>query len=153
MIIDVSFPRNVETEVSELPGVELYDIDGLRGKAEENLLKRRAEIRNAEKIITAELDSLGSHIKEMRADELLGRLYNKYAEMKEREVHKALNRLSSGKEPAEVVLQDLADVMTRKFLADPTEVLKDACREGDEEILEIVQGIFRLDGAIYVSSK
>ena len=153
MIIDVSFPRNVETEVSELPGVELYDIDGLRGKAEENLLKRRAEIRNAEKIITAELDSLGSHIKEMRADELLGRLYNKYAEMKEREVHKALNRLSSGKEPPEVVLQDLADVMTRKFLADPTEVLKDACREGDEEILEIVQGIFRLDGAIYVSSK
>jgi glutamyl-tRNA reductase len=153
MIIDVSFPRNVEMEVSELPGVELYDIDGLRGKAEENLLKRRAEIRNAEKIITAELDSLGSHIKEMRADELLGRLYNKYAEMKEREVHKAMNRLSSGKEPAEVVLQDLADVMTRKFLADPTEVLKDACREGDEEILEIVQGIFRLDGVIYVSSK
>jgi len=153
MIIDVSFPRNVEAEVAELPGVELYDIDGLKGKAEENLLKRRAEIRNAEKIITAELDSLGSHIKEMRADELLGRLYNKYAEMKEREVHKALNRLSSGKEPAEVVLQDFADVMTRKFLADPTEVLKDACREGDEEILEIVQGIFRLDGAIYVPSK
>lgn len=153
IIIDVSFPRNVEAEVAELPGVEYFDIDGLRGKAEENLLKRRAEIRSAEKIITSELEALGSRLKEMRADELLGRLYHKYAEMKEREVRKALNRLSSGKEPAEVVLQDLADVMTRKFLADPTEVLKGACREGDEEILEIVQDIFRLEGAINVSSK
>lgn len=153
MIIDVSFPRNVESEVTDVDGVELYDIDGLRGKAEQNLLKRRAEIRGAEKIIATELESLAAHLKEMRADVLLGRLYGKYAELKEREVRKALNRLSSGKEPAETVLQDLADVMTRKFLADPTEVLKDACREGDEEILEIVQGIFRLDGVINVSSK
>lgn len=153
IIIDVSFPRNVESEVIEVPGVELYDIDGLRGKAEENLLKRRAEIRNAEKIIAMELESVGARIKEMRADALLGRLYGKYAEIKEREVRKALNRLSSGHEPAEAVLQDLADVMTRKFLADPTEVLKGACREGDEEILEIVQDIFRLDGVVHVPSK
>jgi glutamyl-tRNA reductase len=153
IIIDVSFPRNVELEVAEIPGVEYFDIDGLRGKAEENLLKRRAEIRSAEKIIAMELDSLGAHMKEMRADALLGQLYGKYAEMKEREVHKALNRLYSGKEPAEVVLQDLADVMTRKFLADPTEVLKDACRDGDEEILEIAHDIFRLDGVTNVPSK
>jgi glutamyl-tRNA reductase len=153
IVIDVSFPRNVEAEVADMPGVELFDIDGLRGKAEENLLKRRAEIRNAEKIIALELESLATRMKEMRADELLGRLYGKYSEMRDREVHKALNRLSSGKEPAEAVLQDLADVMTRKFLADPTEVLKDACREGDDEVIETIQDIFRLDGAIYVSSK
>ncbi|MDW5562479.1 MAG: glutamyl-tRNA reductase [Methanomassiliicoccus sp.] len=153
IVIDVSFPRNVEAEVAELPGVEYFDIDGLRGKAEENLLKRRAEIRSAEKIITSELESVGAHIKEMRANELLGRLYGKYAEMKEREVRKALNRLSSGKEPADAVLQDLADVMTKKFLADPTKVLKEAFREGDEEIIEIIEGIFRLDGVINVSSK
>ncbi|MBI0584286.1 MAG: glutamyl-tRNA reductase [Methanomassiliicoccus sp.] len=153
MIIDVSFPRNVETEVAEVPGVELYDIDGLRGKAEENLLKRRAEIRNAEKIIGLELESLGRRIKEMKADEVLGRLYGKYTELKEREVRKAMNRLTSGKEPAEAVLKDLADVMTSKFLADPTEALKDACRNGNEDIFGSVQILFGLEGEIIVPRK
>ena len=41
-----------------MPGVDLYDIDGLRGIAEENILRRRAEIRSAETIIAEELDSL-----------------------------------------------------------------------------------------------
>jgi glutamyl-tRNA reductase len=150
VIIDVSFPRNVEVEVADVPGVELYDIDGLRGKAEENLLKRRAEIRGAERIISQELESLGRRIKEMKADELLGRLYGKYSELKEREVQKAMNRLLSGKEPAEAVLKDLADVMTSKFLADPTEALKDACRNGNEDIFQTVQVLFRLEGEMIV---
>lgn len=153
MVIDVSFPRNVEPQVSGVPGVELFDIDGLRGKAEENLLRRRAEIRNAEAIIASELSSLGKRIKEMKADEILSRLYGKYSEIREREVQKALNRLASGSEPAEEVLRDLAQAMLKRFLADPTKVLKDACREGEIDIIEIMQEIFRLEGALDVSSK
>jgi glutamyl-tRNA reductase len=153
IIIDVSFPRNVEFAVGQVPGVELYDIDGLRGKAEENLLKRHAEIRSAERIIALELDALSSRIKEMKADELLGQLYGKYSALKDREVRKALNRLSSGREPPEMVLQDLADVMTRKFLADPTAALKEACREDHEDIFTSMQELFRLGGGSIVPRK
>ncbi|OPY27500.1 MAG: Glutamyl-tRNA reductase [Methanomassiliicoccales archaeon PtaU1.Bin030] len=153
LIIDVSFPRNVEPQVAELEGVELYDIDGLRGKAEENLLRRRSEIRGAELIISQELESLGARMKEMKADEILGRLYGKYFSLRDREVRKALNRLSSGREPAEVVLKDFADVITRKFLADPTVALKDACREGNEDVFEKVQSLFKLEGATIVPTE
>jgi len=153
LIIDVSFPRNVEPQVAELEGVELHDIDGLRGKAEENLLRRRSEIRSAELIISQELESLGARMKEMRADEILGRLYGKYFSLRDREVRKALNRLRSGREPAEVVLKDFADVITRKFLADPTVALKDACREGNEDFFEKVQSLFKLEGATIVPTE
>jgi glutamyl-tRNA reductase len=61
-----------------------------------------------------------------------------------------MNRLLSGKEPAEAVLKDLADVMTSKFLADPTEALKDACRNGNEDIFQTVQVLFRLEGEMIV---
>lgn len=153
MIIDVSFPRNVEAEVAQLDGVELYDIDGLRGKAEENMIKRRAEMRSAENIIALELEALSSRMKEMRADDTLGRLYGKYSEIRDREVRKALRRLSSGGEDPESVLKDLADVMTKKFLADPTEALKKACREGDEDLIDTAQGLFKLEGATIVPRK
>jgi glutamyl-tRNA reductase len=153
LIIDVSFPRNVEAEVAEVPGVELHDIDGLRGIAEDNILRRRAEMRNAEHIIGEELDSLEGRMKEMRADELLGRLYLKISEIKEREVRKALQRLSSGKEPADAVLVDLDNVMISKFLADPTASLKAASREGDLEMLEIVYDLFKLEGGSIVPRK
>lgn len=153
IIIDVSFPRNVDAAVASVPGVQLIDIDGLRGMAEENIMRRKEEMRAAEKIITSELDALESRMKEMRADHLLGRLYVKMDEIKEREVRKAVNRLTCGQEPADAVLRDFANVMTSKFLADPIEALKHASREGDVEVFEIVRDLFKLEGESYVSRK
>jgi len=153
LIIDVSFPRNVEPDVSKVEGVELHDIDGLRGIAEENILRRKAEIRSAELIIAQELESLERHIDEMKADELLGRLYIKVNEMKEREVRKALNRLAAGKDPAEAVVADLANAMTNRFLADPTDALKSASRDGDLDMFEIAQALFKLEGGVIVPRK
>jgi glutamyl-tRNA reductase len=153
IIIDVSFPRNVDPAVSAVPGVQLIDIDGLRGMAEENIVRRREEMRAAEKIIAAELESLESRMKEMRIDRLLGQLYTKMDELKEREVRKALNRLACGQEPADAVLRDFANVITSRFLADPIDVLKHASREGDTEMCEVVQDLFKLEGGSHVPRK
>lgn len=153
IIIDISFPRNVDVAVASVPGVQLIDIDGLRGMAEENIMRRKEEMRAAEKIITAELEALESRMKEMRVDHLLGRLYVKMDEIKEREVRKAVNRITCGQEPADAVLRDFANVMTSRFLADPIEALKQASREGDIEMFEIVRDLFKLEGESYVSRK
>lgn len=153
VVIDVSFPRNVEPQVAEVPGVELYDIDGLRGVAEVNIMQRKAEIKNAELIIADELESLDARIKEMRADELLSRLYFKFNSLKDREMRKAANRLAAGTEPPASVLADFANSLTKKFLADPTEVLKEASRTGDVEMLEIVGELFKVEDDNIVSRK
>ncbi len=153
IIIDVSFPRNIEPEVALVPGVELYDIDGLRGKAEENYLRRRAEVRAAKKIISLELDALEDRIKELRADDLISQLYCRFNSLKEREVSKALNRLAAGNEPAEKVLSDFASSLTNKILADPTAMLKEASRMGDMETFALVGEIFKMEGAIVVPKK
>ena len=153
IIIDVSFPRNVELEVGSIPGVELYDIDGLRGKAEENYLRRRDEVRGAEKIVAAELDGLGDRIREMCADEIISQLYVKFNSLKEREVHKALNRLAAGTESTEKVLNDFASSMINKFLADPTTMLKEASRGGDMQALALAGDMFGMGGKIDVSKE
>ncbi len=153
IVIDVSFPSNVDPLVSTVPGAQLIDIDGLRGLAEENILRRKEEITAAEHIITEELDILERRMKEMRVDQLLGRLCLKMDELKEREVRRAMNRLNAGHDTAETVLRDFANVMTSKFLADPMEALKNASREGDTEMFSIVQGLFKLEGESYVPRK
>jgi glutamyl-tRNA reductase len=153
IVIDVSFPRNVEPEVGAIPGVELYDIDGLRGKAEENYLRRRDEVRSAERIVAAELDGLGERIREMHADELISQLYVRFNSLKEREVRKALNRLAAGTEPAEDVLNDFAGSMINKLLADPTKMLKEASRDGDVQTLSLVGEMFRMEGNADVPDK
>ena len=152
LVIDVSFPRNVALDIQELPGVKLFDIDGLRGVAEENILRRKGEIRNAENIIADELGLLDRSLDEMRAGIMLSRLYRKFNEIREREVAKASNRLASG-EDAHEVIDDFARSLMNRFLADPTEVIKCATREGDDRLLATTKELFKIEGDEGVSGE
>jgi glutamyl-tRNA reductase len=49
--IDLSVPRNVETEVGDMEHVHVYDIDALNHVIENNLEKRKGEIEMAEQMI------------------------------------------------------------------------------------------------------
>lgn len=51
LIIDLSIPYNVETTVSELPGVSLINVDELSRLKDETLMNRKAEMPKARSII------------------------------------------------------------------------------------------------------
>ncbi len=121
--------------------------------AGENILRRKDEIKSAEGIIGQEIASFETRMREMRADQLLSRLYSKFNSLKEKEIHKAVNRLAAGNEPPEAILADFANSLTNRFLADPTESLKQALRQGDLEILEIMEELFKIEGESYVPGK
>lgn len=152
LVIDVSFPRNVALDIQEVPGVQFFDIDGLRGVAEENLMRRKSEIRNAERIISDELDLLNTSLEEMRAGLMLSRLYRKFNDIREREVVKASHRLAAG-EDAQEVIDDFARSLMKRFLADPTEVIKGATRQGDHHLLDITKELFKIEGEEGVSGE
>jgi glutamyl-tRNA reductase len=150
IIIDVSFPRNVAPDVGEIEQVELYDIDGLRGIAQANLLARKTEISNAERIISREMALLDQKLEEMRGSELIGALYKKYHQMKENEIRKAINRLNGGNDDPEEVMEEFANALTKKFLAEPTQMLKEASREGNKEVMELVRDLFKIEEGLDV---
>jgi glutamyl-tRNA reductase len=50
-IIDIAVPRDVDSDVNEMEGVYLYDIDSIRSVAEQSLALRRQQIAVAESII------------------------------------------------------------------------------------------------------
>lgn len=143
VIIDISFPRNVEAEIDSLDGVRLYDIDGLRGVAKEHMVSRNIEIRNAELIVTQELELLEKRLDEMRASELISTLHLKYNNIKERELRRALNRMNGNGEHQKI-LDEFATSLTKRFLADPTASIKDASREEKEEMLDLARLLFKV---------
>ncbi len=100
VIVDLAVPRDVDPEVTSLPGVTLIDVDGLRPVIEERLDVRREAIPDVEAIITRSLDrfvrwydarfalpaiaSLAQKAEAIRAAEL-ERLFARCPEMTQRE--------------------------------------------------------------------
>ena len=64
-IVDLAVPRDVEPEAGHLPGVRLYNIDGLRGLADLHREQRREDFDAAEALVTAMVDEYG---RERRVD-------------------------------------------------------------------------------------
>ncbi|MEA1997804.1 MAG: glutamyl-tRNA reductase, partial [Euryarchaeota archaeon] len=56
LIIDIANPKDVETRVGDIGGVELYNLDSLYEISEENLKKRLSEVDKVEGIIDEEVE-------------------------------------------------------------------------------------------------
>ena len=58
VLIDLSIPNNIETSVTELPGIQLVNVDGLSKINDATLKKRTAEVPKAKAILAAQLTEL-----------------------------------------------------------------------------------------------
>ncbi|MGQ0535689.1 MAG: glutamyl-tRNA reductase [Methanobacteriota archaeon] len=144
VLIDISIPRNIAPDVQEIPGVTLYDMEGLRGVAEENLERRREEADRAARIVDGELELLRARLKEQAADDVLRALHARLDAIASRELAKAHRKAKLSAHQKEVVEAMLASALA-KALADPTRSLKAAARAGREDLLTAAAEIFRLE--------
>ena len=148
LIIDIANPRDVDGAVAEIDGIELQNIDSLRGISRENMNQRMAEIEKVEAIIEEELLLLKSKFKHKRAEELLRKLYSQADAIKSQECQRAINKLSAYHTLGEIeqrVLSDMSHSIVNKILAEPTKVLKGAAEKDDEELLRSVSLLFQLE--------
>jgi len=148
LIIDIANPRDVDEAACEVPGVELHNIDSLKRISNENLQHRMDEANKVEEIISEEMKLLQAKYKRKQAEELLSRLYSKSEAIKDQEVKKAMNKLSSRHTLGEIelkVLSDLSHSIVNKLLSEPTKTLKRAAENGDVEMLKTVSDLFDLE--------
>lgn len=147
LIIDISNPRNISEDVAELPNVELRDMDGLKEVADRNAERRRREVAMAEKIIEKELKFIVSRFAERRdSEDAIRLLHTRVAEIRDVEFGKALNKLNGIDEQQKKVVRDMLISVTKKILAGPTAVLREASKNGDKEIISAAETLFKLQG-------
>jgi glutamyl-tRNA reductase len=144
-------PRDIDEAAGNVPSVELHNSDSLKNISSENMRQRMAEVVKVEAIIAEEMKLLKAKYKRKQAEDLLALLYSQAEVIKEQEVKRAMNKLSSRHTLGEVeqqVLQDMSHSIVNKLFSQPTKALKSAAERGDARLLESIAELFRLEEKI-----
>ena len=128
LVIDVSVPRNVDEDITDVPNVELDNMDSLQHIATQNANRRREEISSAERIISQELTKMDIEQKEQIANDVIRKIGIKMAEIRTNELETAMTRANTT--DIGTVLEDMSRAVINKITAEIYSNLREASREG-----------------------
>ena len=146
--IDLGERRNLDPRINEIDNVYLYNIDDLKGVAEENLQRRTGEAERAEAIVSEEVESFIRWADSLDQVPTIAALRQKLEDIRQKEIDKSLNTALKGlSEEERAALQDMTAAMINKILHGPISHLKKK-PENQEEILYIaaLKRLFDLEG-------
>lgn len=88
MFVDISVPRNVESQCSDIPGVFAYDVDDLKMVVARNTALRRREMQEAEEILAEEHKKFNGWQLSLTATPAISRMQEKFEDMRQKEMRK-----------------------------------------------------------------
>lgn len=126
MLIDIAVPRDIEPSAGDLPGVKLYDIDDLQQVVLANLEERQHAARQAEGIITEEIDAFFRWLGSLYVVPTIIALKEKAEAIKKEELERACNRLGELTPRQKKIIGSLANTIVNQLLHDAVVNLKKA---------------------------
>ncbi len=142
VFIDIANPRDIEEDVKEI-GIDLFNIDDLRGIAEKNKKLREREVIEAEKIITSEFDLLKESFNLIEINSLLGSLRESMEEIRQRESQKGIVKLNSVDAKDIKTIDKMTQSIVNKIFYDISKNIKELAKEDEENILKICEALLR----------
>jgi glutamyl-tRNA reductase len=143
-MVDIAVPRDIEPEVAELEDVYLFTIDDLQNVVNENMEGRRQAARKADHLIASEVDRFELQLRTRNAAPTIRRLRDQAEYARAHTVEQAKHMLAAGRS-AEDVLEFLSTTLTNRLIHAPSQRLRDAAESGDEQVIEAIADIYRLD--------
>jgi glutamyl-tRNA reductase len=121
MVFDISVPRNVHTNVNELPNVFAFNVDDLKAVVAQNQESRRRMAMEAESLLEEELDEFMDWWRSLDTVFTISSLRSKIESIREQELEKALSRLGEefGSKKQREVIEALTRGIVNKILHDP----------------------------------
>ena len=143
--IDISVPRNVAADCSDIPGVFSYNVDDLKAVVERNTAKRRREMLEAENILREELSKYRLWQQSLGAIPTIAKLQEKAENMRLEELMKASKKLSNLSAKDLEAVDRLSKGIIAKLLHGPMNHLRQQ-KEGDatRAAIQQVQQAFQL---------
>jgi glutamyl-tRNA reductase len=147
LMVDISVPRNIATDVEKLGSVRLFNVDHLSVVVEENRAYRQKLAAAAEVLLEEEVDQFQEWWRSLETVPTINSLRHKVETIREQEMEKALSRL--GKDFADKHLE-VIDALTRgivnKILHDPMVQLRAKQDiEARRAAMRTLQELFNLD--------
>jgi glutamyl-tRNA reductase len=146
LVIDIALPRDVDTDVSDIPKVHLYNIDDLQSQLEDNLKAREHEIPKVETIIEEEAADFLQWYYSLNVVPTITSFREQVDSIRQQELERTLNRLSDLSEDQQEIVTELSNRLMNKFLHTPTTQLRAAAANGNGiEYVTAIHELFALE--------
>ena len=138
VLIDIAVPRDIDPQAKYLPGVHLFDVDGLQDNLDKALAARRAEIPQVETIIVREMETLAAQLRQLTVTPFISDLRQKAETIRRRELERTLRHLGDLDEQTLDSIQHLSRSLVNKLLHEPTIRIKEQACNGNGRSPEYV---------------
>lgn len=145
LMIDIAVPRDIESQVGELPDVYLYSVDDLREIVDQNLRSRSSEARKADLIIEEGVRLYVEEVRSLAAVDTVKEYRTMAEQLRERELQRAQRALARGDDPRQILAQ-LSRAITNKLIHAPTAGLKQASVDGRQDLINSARKLLGLEG-------
>ncbi len=140
LILDLSIPKNVANDVTELPNVTLVHLDHLSKMTDDTLLRRQQYIPQAQDIIEEVRLEFDSWLDTRKFAPTIKALKNKLITLKDTEINLQRKKYADfDEEQADIISSRIIQKITNHF----ANHLKDENTSADESI-ELIQKVFQL---------
>jgi glutamyl-tRNA reductase len=141
--IDLSVPRSIESQVEDLPGAIVYNIDDIQARTQAAVERRLQAIPHIREIIVQSLSGLDEWTQEMMLTPTIHKLKSALEQIRQEELGKHVQQLSQKEAQAvEKVTQGIIQRLLKMHILP----LKAACKRGEAETLvEVLNELFDLE--------
>jgi glutamyl-tRNA reductase len=123
-VIDIAVPRDVDPAAGDLEQVFLYNIDDLQAIVQDNLTRRGAEVKRAERIVEEEAQRFTAWLRSRGAIPTVVALRQRFESIRRSELERLQHKLSGLPPEARARVDEITHLIVEKLLLTPTEQLK-----------------------------
>jgi glutamyl-tRNA reductase len=148
MVIDIAVPRDAEPAIADVDGVYLFDIDDLDKVVAANLAERQKAAEHAGRIVEHEAGQFEHWLRSQRVVPTIRALRDKFAQVADAEVQKALEQLARKdmtRDQQREMLQRVVQLVVNKLLHQPMAVLRGSSPEDAELRAGVIAELFALE--------
>ncbi len=145
-LIDLSVPRNINPEVANVDGAYLYNVDDLQQVADANLELRQSKAKDAEQIVTREVEMFRKRLVAQDAVPTILELQQRLEAIRTGELEKCLRKVGPMTPEQHAAIDMFSTQLVNKILHYPILQLKDASDEPNEResLRKTIRKIFGL---------
>jgi glutamyl-tRNA reductase len=128
VLIDIAVPRDIDPDAGQVPGVKLFDIDGLNAQLEDSLTRRLNEVPRVKQILNEELSEFKDYLKSLEMLPIIADIRQQAEMIRLAELEKTLRRMPDLTEAQRERIEALTQSLVKKILDRPTRRLRaEAC--------------------------
>jgi glutamyl-tRNA reductase len=146
LLIDLAVPRDIEHACAALDGVSLYDIDDLQEQVSRHVLVRRAEAREAERIVEDEIQAFAAWLGTLEVMPTITALREHGAAIVEQLLAENEGKWESLSEADRKRVDALVRAAVNRLLHEPTLHMKRLDADSRHARVEFLRELFGLEG-------